>query len=543
MVRDVEEAEQVRQDGLHNSVPPASQKHFNVKVALILACISLAAADLDPAKADELGLGRLNVDSLVRELWRKSWNLITPSGADLVPPMVNEFNLFAPPTTTKPGTNEFTNFVHHEPAVGLPETPLRVVAIKIILLLAARSFATPSEYLKLHLDIISSAVEASLDSPNDRNFSLKHREWRWQLWSFLCVLDWTSPGIYHNGSYFIRSEMYRGPPSKIPGVPDDATYQPAVENAHWDRMAQLRHYLQNALALGHLSRRAEDYIIRAGNVSPGRAAELCAEIDALDSKLSFYSLVRTGAGHGVANINEVNMSGSALGGRNSDQNWSGYHFRTALESSHRRGPRLQHVYLSLELSLIKFKLFRHEAFHIVHENASTSEPLRTVCIDACMDACILVLSQCRAIARGDHGVEGGQENLATDIDEDERRNCTGTLRRVLQPASSAALVGQVLLHALQPMERPGVLTPKSHPAQLVPMSSSETNFFTLTERPMETHSPYSSASESRPSLWSGQLNREKVRVLQWHIGTVNSLLEELQATSSLARYKLSFQSQ
>ncbi|EAW12209.1 putative C6 finger domain protein [Aspergillus clavatus NRRL 1] len=494
LINDVEEVEQFRQAADYTG-SPGFLDQLHLKVALILACASLAAVDLDPQKAQELGLGGTDIDALVRDLGRKSRTLITPVDVD----SFTAPNLKSPSAPAAQSSSEPPDFLQqaNSPPTPPTDTPLRVVSIKILLLLAARSFAAPSEYLKLHLDVISAAVDASLDGPCDEDTSLAEREWRWQLWSFLCVLDWTSPGIYHNSSYFIRPEMHRDAPSKVPGLTDDGAYPPTIEREHWDRLGQTRHYLEYALALAHLSRRAEDCIIRPGPISPAQAAELCAELDALDSKLSFYQLLTTSpaapdtAGAGASATDLPTHSAEHRG-------------------SLARAPLVQNIHLSLELGLIRFKLFRHEAFHLMHE-ASSSGPLRMMCMDACMDACILVLSQCRSIGNGD--MVADRVSRIMDYAAEEKRPCTGSLRRVLQPASSAALVGQVLLHAAQAGGW-GMGGAGSRPASRA------------------------GAGGEMAYQAGGRMNQEKVRLLQWHINLVVSLLEALQGTNALARYKV-----
>ncbi|KAF4224922.1 hypothetical protein CNMCM6805_007438 [Aspergillus fumigatiaffinis] len=178
--------------------------------------------------------------------------------------------------------------------------------------------------------------------------------------------------------------MHRNPPSKIPGFPDNGTYPSTMEQEQWDRLSLTRHYLEYALALAHLSRRAEDCIIRPGPVSPAQAAELCTELDALDNKLSFYQILASTLAAG----SKFNSGGMQL-----DTNPTAGDLTTREPSTdHRlslaRAPQIQNMHLSLELGLIRFKLFRHEAFHLMHA-PSTSGPLRMMCMDACVDACIL----------------------------------------------------------------------------------------------------------------------------------------------------------
>ncbi|KAF4205234.1 hypothetical protein CNMCM8980_007444 [Aspergillus fumigatiaffinis] len=411
LICDVEEVQHLPR-GLDFACSPTSLERLDIKVSMILACASLAAVDLDPGKAQELGLASADIDALVRDLWKGSRMLITSSDLDSFPPTVKSgFEGRAPPSLD---TNNDLLQQSGTPTAAATEIPLQIVSIKILLLLAARSFAAPSEYLKLHLDVISSAVDASLDSPYDAGTLLIEREWRWQLWSFICLLDWTSPGIYHTSSYFIRPEMHRNPPSKIPGFPDNGTYPSTMEQEQWDRLSLTRHYLEYALALAHLSRRAEDCIIRPGPVSPAQAAELCTELDALDNKLSFYQILASTLAAG----SKFNSGGMQL-----DTNPTAGDLTTREPSTdHRlslaRAPQIQNMHLSLELGLIRFKLFRHEAFHLMHA-PSTSGPLRMMCMDACVDACILVLAQCRSI--GTRDVPGSQAPSQAQILRRRRR--------------------------------------------------------------------------------------------------------------------------
>ncbi len=558
MVSEVEEVEQVRK-GMENCGSPVSLDHFDVKVSLILACASLAAVNLDAVKAQELGIARINIDAFARDLWRKARSLITHLDLDSFTTGF-EASMSALPRAQPSLADSHANCQQTGSASTCASILLlRVVAIKILLLLAARSFAAPSECLKLHLDTISSAAEASLDSPWDDDVPLEEREWRWQLWSFLCVLDWTSPGIYHNGSYFIRPEMHSDPPSKVPGIPDDGTHSPTMETEHLERLSQTRYFLEYALALANLSRRAEDCIIRPGPISPAQAAELCSELDALDNKLSFYQLLGGGAGRGGEGIGPNNrVSGSASGGGRVNRSGSS-HTSNEHRVSLQRALQVQNVRLSLELGLIRFKLFRHEAFHLMHD-VITSGPLRMMCMDACMDACILVLSQCRNIGMGvPHMVNLGAEgirSMVTDLTSGangEKRPFPGTFRRIIQPASSAALVGQVLLHASQSADGLGLLIPDTHTNTSRPMSraginssiggNSTSDLYPYAERSMESFTPHHFANGNGGASWIGRFGREKVSILQWHVNTVMIELEALQSTSPLARYRLALHRQ
>lgn len=551
---------------MENCGSPVFLEHFDVKVSLILAWASLAAVNLDAVKAQELGIAGINIDAFARDLWRKARSLITHLDLDSFT-TGSEAGISALPKAQPSLADSSASFQQTGSALTCASVLLlRVVAIKILLLLAARSFAAPSEYLKLHLDTISSAVEASLDSPWDDDVPFEEREWRWQLWSFLCVLDWTSPGIYHNGSYFIRPEMHSDPPSKVPGVPDDGTHSPTMDTEHLERLSQTRHFLDYALALASLSRRAEDCIIRPGPISPAQAAELCSELDALDNKLSFYQLLGGGAGRGGEGTGTNNsVSGSVSGGGGGRVNGSGSsHSHTSAEHrvSPHRALQVQNVHLGLELGLIRFRLFRHEAFHLMHD-ATTSGPLRMMCMDACMDACVLVLSHCRNIGMGvphtgDLGGAEGMRSVVTDlasggVNGEKAPSPAGTFRRVIQPASSAALVGQVLSHASQSADGLGLLIPDKHTHTAGPMSRaginsfaggiSTSDFYSYAERSMESFAPHHFANGSGGAAWTGRFGREKVSILQWHVNTVVTGLEALQSTSPLARYKLALHRQ
>ncbi|KAL9628918.1 MAG: hypothetical protein Q9164_007100, partial [Protoblastenia rupestris] len=570
LVSEVEEVEQVRK-GMGNCGSPVSLDHFEVKVSLILAWASLAAVNLDAVKAQELGIARINIDAFARDLWKKSRFLTTHLDLDYFTTGY-EASLSAMPRAQPFLADSHANFPQTGSASTCASILLsRVVAIKILLLLAARSFAAPSEYLKLHLDTISSAVEASLDSPCDDDVPLEEREWRWQLWSFLCVLDWTSPGIYHNGSYFIRPEMHSDPPSKVPGVPDDGTHSPTMETEHLERLSQTRYFLEYALALANLSRRAEDCIIHPGPISPAQAAELCSELDALDHKLSFYQLLgiggtgRGGGGGEGGGPNHI-VSGSAIGGGRVNGSGSSHTSSNEDRVSLQRALQVQKVHLSLELGLIRFKLFRHEAFHLMHDS-TTSGPLRMMCMDACMDACILVLSQCRDLGMGvPHmvnllGAAEGMRNMASTTDlasgganGENTRPFPGIFRRVIQPASSAALVGQVLIHASQSTDGLGLLIPDKHtntssrPISRTGINSSTcgnstSDFYSYAERSLESFAPHHFANGNGGASWTGRFGREKVSILQWHVDTVMTELEALQSTSPLARYKLALHRQ
>ncbi|KAL8707540.1 MAG: hypothetical protein Q9225_007736, partial [Loekoesia sp. 1 TL-2023] len=545
LLSEVEEVEQVRK-GPENRGSLVSVEHFDLKVSLVLACASLGAVNLDATKAEELGIARANIDALARDLWKKARFLIAHLDSDFFT-AGSEASMSALPRSQPSLADSHANIQQTASAsVSASVLLLRIVAIKILLLLAARSFAAPSEYLKLHLDTISSAIEASLDSPWDDEVPLEERELRWQLWSFLCVLDWTSPGIYHNGSYFIRPEMHSDPPSRVPGVPDDGTYSPMMEMERSDRLSQARYFLEYALALANLSRRAEDCIIRPWPISPARAADLCSELDALDHKLSFYQLLGGSAGQegeGSGSNNSVSGSASGIGRVNGS---GGSHASNEHRVPPQKALQMQNVHLSLELGIIRFKLFRHEAFHLMRD-ATTSESLRTMCMDTCMDACILVLSHCRNIGADvpNMGTLGAEEmrstinNPASGANREKRR-FPGVFRRVIQPASSAALVGQVLLHASQSADALDKRINTSRPTSRAEINSSAggsstSGFYSFAERPMESFAPQHFANSNGGASWTGQFGREKVSVLQWHINTVIAELEALQSTSPLAK--------
>ena len=420
--------------------------------------------------------------------------------------------------------------------------PLRIVAIKTILLLAARSFAAPSEYLKIHLDTISSAINASLGTPCD-DLSLEERERRWQLWSFICVLDWTSVGINHNGSYFIRPELHSNPPSKIVGIPNDGSQTPPMELEQLEHLTQMRYFLEHALSLASLSRRAEDCIIRPGPISSGQAAEICSELDALDHKLGLYQLL--GVGGRNNNFTAYADLQSRLTGGSSTPMSDEYH------TSARRALQIQNAELSLEIGLIRFKLFRHEAFFLMHD-PSTSEALRMMCMDACMDACIVVLSRCRNIGMsapripnfGESGVRGDVNDfMIGDIGQHD--SFPGIFRRVIQPASSAALVGQVLLHAFHTVDGLGLLVRDKQsdmarstkwidaglPNRGIPLSG----FHPSAQQSMGSFGPSQMANSNSSASW---FQKEKLDILQRHVNTVVSELEALESTSAMARYRL-----
>ena len=527
-------------------------------MSLVLACASLAALNLEAAKARDLDITHINIDSFARDLWKRARSLIVHLDSDSISTSLKPCTSALSRVQLSP-TDTHTNSQQTESGPTSASTLLlRIVGIKLILLQAARSFAAPPEYLKLHLDTISSAVEASLDSAWDNDVPLAEREWRWQLWSSLCVLDWNSPGIYHNGSYFIRPEMHSDPPSKVLGIPGDGTQSPIIETGHLERLSQTRYFLEYALVLAHLSRRVEDCIIRPGPISPAQAAELCSELDALDHKLSFYQLLGGELGRGGGRSGpKDSIRGSASGewGLNGS---SSCHTFNEHQTSLSRALEVQNVHLRLELSLIRFKLFRHEAFHLM-QDAKTSGPLRIMCMDACMDACILVLSQCRNIGMGvphmhNLGVKGRRgtgTNLASEADG-EQRPFSGIFRLVIQPASSAALVGQVLLHASQSADRFGLLVDKhintSRPTLGAGIHSftgscSRNGSYPGVERSTESFTSHHSANSDSGTSWAGRFEREKISILQWHVNTVMTELEALQSTSLLAGYKLALHRQ
>ncbi|KAI4169805.1 MAG: hypothetical protein LQ343_005454 [Gyalolechia ehrenbergii] len=566
---DRSEVEHVRR-GTENRSSTVSVEHLDVKVSLILACASLAAVNLDTAKAEELGIGRLNIDASARDLWTKARMLIAHLETDSFP-NGSEASMPSTPKTHRSLTNSHVSGQQTWATSSHPSALLlSIVAIKIILLLAARSFAAPSEYLKLHLDAISSAVEASLDSPWDDDVPLEEREWRWQLWSSLCVLDWTSPGIYHNGSYFIRPEMHCDPPSKVPGVPNDGAYSPMVETEHLERLSQTRYFLEYALALASLSRRAEDCILRPGHILPGQAAELCSDLDALDHKLSFYAFLGGDAGRGGETGGPNNSLSGSTGGRGRHIGSGGSHTLNEHRIPMQGALQVQKIHLSLMLGLTRFKLFRHEAFHLMHDPTS-SGPLRTICMDTCMDACILVLSHCRSIGvrvppqtANDMEAEGIRNSVSDFANTGERRPYPGIFRRVIQPASSAALVGQVLLHASQSTDGNGPMmmqdkrtttttdNDQNNTSRPTPVTGSSTNNEYLYNSYAEPYvaegfAPQNYWNESGPAgaaAWTiGRFGREKLGVLQWHVNAVIGELESLQATSPLAKHKLALHRQ
>ena len=546
MVSEVEEAEQIRKR-VENSGSPFTPDQLDVKVALILACASLAAVNLDAVKAQELGVAHIDIDNFARDLWRKSRLLIKQLDLDAFTTPNFEASTSALPRLQSSLVGSHTYHQRAGPASPWsPTLPLRVVAIKILLLLAARSFAAPSEYLKVHLDTVSTAVEASLDSPLGDDMPPEERELRWQLWSSLCVLDWTAPGIYHNGSYFIRAEMHSDPPSKVPGVPDDRSHVFTADTEHLERLNQTRYFFEHALALASLSRKAEDCIIRPGPISPAQATELCSELDALDNKLTFYQLLGADARRGGEGRDPIKSVSNSAAGERGGLNASG----SSHTSNKNRVPlhealQVQNTHLTLELAIIRFKLFRHEAFYLMHD-ATTSGPLRTMC----MDACIAVLSQCRNIGTHvPHRRNPGKQtdHLAT------HPSFPGTFRRVIQPASSAALVGQVLLHASQSANGVGLLIPEnpnaanpSRPVSRAGINSSTGRNSTIDLYPYAERERENSAGPCNfggGALWTGRFEREKVRVLQFHVKSVIAELESLQATSPLARYKLALHRQ
>ena len=565
--------EQIRK-GTETSGPPVTPDHFDIKVSSILACASLAAVNLNAAKAQELGMARINIDAFARDLWRKARFLTAQLDVDSLTTSF-EVSMSALPKSQPSLPDSHADFQRPDSPITRASNSillLRVVAIKLLLLFAAQSFAAPSEYLKLHLDTLSSAVDASLDSPCEDDVPIEELEWRWQLWSFLCILDWTSPGIYHNGGYFIRPEMHSDPPSKVPGLHDDGTPSVTMDKEHVERLSQSRYFLEYALALGNLSRRAEDCIIRPGPISPSQAAELCSELDALDHKLSFYQLLGANSGqapdgNGPNHTLKNGMNGGAMGGgaafHGNGSNYTFHEHRVSFQEA----LQVQNVHLSLELSLIRFKLFRHEAFHLMHD-ATTSGQLRMMCMDACMDACTLVLSQCRNVGGTHQAAEGVQNMISMDLanggNNPEKRPFPGVFRRVLQPASSAALVGQVLLQASQSADGLGLLIPpdKHSMSTSSPMSRAGTgssingngntasDFFSNSamERSMGNFPPQyqfanGNGNGNGGAPWTGRFGREKVSILEWHVNTVMTELELLQGTSPLAKYKLALHRQ
>ena len=102
------------------------------------------------------------------------------------------------------------------------------------------------------------------------------------------------------------------PRQKVPEAPDNGTQSPAVETEHLERPSQTRYFLEYALALANLSRRAENCTTHSGPISPAQATELCSELETLDNKLNFHHLLGGGAGRGGEGNGSV--SGSACVG-------------------------------------------------------------------------------------------------------------------------------------------------------------------------------------------------------------------------------------
>ncbi|KAJ5713566.1 C6 finger domain protein [Penicillium malachiteum] len=485
LIADVEEVEKSRQAFDMSQTCEA----FRIKISRILACASLAAVDLDVAKIKQLGIENNGVDALIRDLSRKARMLIVPADADTIPTTSSLV------TTPSPISNIYNTLdlnSNNMSSSQTPSTQLEIVSIKILLLLTARCFAAPSEYLKIHLDAISSAIDVSLDSANSPDISPAESELRWQLWSTLCIMDWSSSGIYHHGSYFIRPEMLPVLSSPAP-VADDSN------DTDLERRQQTRHYLEYSLGLAHLARRAEDCILRTGPVSPSQAAALCAELDTFNHNLRFYELL----GSTSPPPERVNSPSSNEGV------WLA---RESIKHSARHATNVQKMQLSLDLELIRFKILRHETFYLLHE-PSTAAPLRTMCLDACMDACILVLALCRRLRSGADIID-----RMPDAFEGDNQPSTGSLRRTLQPASVAALVGQVLLHEFR----------------------SVNGIFTRPDQPVGRGQNSFAFSSGFKNSWAGSasVSEQKVSALQWHVNTVLSLLETMHETSLLARYKL-----
>ncbi|KAJ5613827.1 C6 finger domain protein [Penicillium herquei] len=486
LIADVEEVEKIRQSFDMSQ----SCEAFRIKISRILACASLGAVDLDVAKIKQLGIESNEVDALIRDLSRKARMLIVPADADTIP---TTSSLVTTPSTI---SNIYYNTLdlnsNNMSSSQTPSTQLEIVSIKILLLLTARCFAAPSEYLKIYLDAIWSAIDVSLNSANSPDIPPAESELRWQLWSTLCIMDWSSSGIYHHGSYFIRPEMLPALSSPAPLAKDSNETDP-------ERRQQTRHYLEYSLALAHLARRAEDCILQTGPVSPSEAAALCAELDTFNHNLRFYELL----GSTSPPPERVNTPSSNEGV------WLA---RESIKYSARHATNFQKMQLSLDLELIRFKILRHETFYLLHE-PSTAVPLRTMCLDACMDACILVLALCRRLRNGADTIY-----RMPDAFEGDNQPSTGSLRRTLQPASVAALVGQVLLHEFR----------------------SVNGLFTRLDQPVGCGQNSFAFSSGFKNSWavSASISEQKASALQWHVNTVLSLLETMHETSSLVRYKL-----
>ena len=503
-------------------------------------------------KAQELGISH-HIDGFASDLWRRARSLTAHLESESSTSGFDTAQSALPTTQTLTSTTQSSPQPLGSSSTSSSTLLPTILVIKVVLLLAARSFAAPSEYLKLHLETISSAIQASLDSRCDDGVSLEERERRWQLWSFLCVLDWTSPGIYHNGSYIIRPELHSNPPSKIKEASENAVASPGIETERFARLRQTRYFIEHALALAHLSRRAEDCMFHPGAISSAQAAELCAELDALDKKLSVYQLLGNASTHGgddgSANENASSIidAGGTLSrvGRGHPRAGSQVAFQTTLLT--------QSVYLNLELSLIRYRLFRREAFDRM-QDATASGALRMMCIDTCMDACILVLSQCRSIGmshQAKHSGVQGMQSMAPIPPQGsgkESRTCPGTFRRIIQPASSAALIGQVLLYASQSAHQSGISTQErrmSTPRSAAGISTSSTTggnsaseFYSYANPSAEISAPRHSTSSIGTSSRPGQLGQDKVSTLQSLINGVIEELEALQSTLPLAKHKL-----
>lgn len=288
---DVEEVEEGRETlrlrGAHDTRSlPTRVEDFCIKVAMLLAIVSLAVVHLDSSKASELGITHSKVDRLARELWTRSRHilaLLTSLAASTSTTTASFASGMATPI------DSYGNILDHKGASSSNAQPkglalsaenlLDIAAGSIVLLVAASSLTAKLEYLHTLTDTIFYAHAAALDKSDDPALPLVLREYRWQLSAYLCCIDWcvcslhvwrktlfadtihlrppsvyrTAAGICHDSNCLIRPEQLRNPPSILCGFTDGEDEGRAAplsnssfcrEEHRFRQFAQTRYYLK-----------------------------------------------------------------------------------------------------------------------------------------------------------------------------------------------------------------------------------------------------------------------------------------------------------
>ncbi|CAO1615327.1 unnamed protein product [Parajaminaea phylloscopi] len=472
---------------------PGRVEDFCVKIAMLLAFMSLAVVHLDSSKASELGITHNKVDRLSRELWSRSRHILalltslatmkTPSNSaassypsGMATPIDSYGNIMD-------GGVEATSPPQRKDLALSAENLLDVSAASIVLLVASSSLSPKLEYLRMLTDAVFYSHAAALDRSDDPTLPLVLREYRWQLAAFLCCIDWTAASLFHDSTCLTRSEQLRNPPSRLCGFVNSEEEGRALplsnssfcrEEHRFRQFAQTRYYLKHALVIAHLSRRIEECTRRSMQLSPDEAVSLCAEMGDMETKLDYYQ--------------------------------SYYHFADEIAPRFRYSTadlrsslEVQQWQLRLQLAQTKFKLYRHQALFLLRTNPT--HRLTQIFTDECTEACTSVLSLCRATLSFDPVDESGPaaHTLGPEHDllgararrklydhaglrasagvgeEEEERSSSSTtkwgsrtLRKVIRPACAAAAVGQVLLRSF--VAQPASSSSSSVPAPNAPSS-------------------------------------------------------------------------